>query len=126
MHRITWFVALVLAAAVPCVSAQPMETMETRPNNTSMEAMPLLIARQSLLVARSRVLELKYAEAVRPLLAAAQALAAFALQEPGPNGQSAEFTRQGIQDYAAVIEQDPGDGVRRVDDWMDRIHQWDR
>ena len=125
-----WLAAGCLAAAIPCVCAQPSpagrEQISTPPNSAAIDAMPLLMAHQNLLLARSKVLELKYNEAVPELLAAARALGAFAQHEPGPNGQSAEFTRQRMQAYAGVIETDPGDAVRRLDNWMDRIRQWNR
>lgn len=93
--------------------------------DTTLNAMPLLAARQNLLLARTLVLEGQYQEAIRPLLTAAQALAAFERQEPGPHGQDAEYTRQRIVEYTRVVAGDPSDALSRIDNWIDRISHWD-
>ena len=116
---VVWLISGCLGAAVPQLHAQALAQVDI-----TLDATPLLFARQNLLMARSRVLERRYSEAAVSLVIAARGLAAFARQEPGPNGQAAEFTRQGIEDYAAVIENDHSDAVSRIDDWMSRIGQW--
>jgi len=91
----------------------------------TMDAMPLLIAHQSLLLARSRVLEHRYGEAADALLAAAQSLQAFEQEEPGPRGLDAAYTLQRIRQYSQLISTDHSDAISRIDNWMDRIRHWD-
>jgi hypothetical protein len=91
----------------------------------TLAAMPLLEAHQYLMLARSQVLEQKYPEAMAALSTAAQALAFFERLEPGPNGQSAEYMRQQIEQYTEVMSSDHSDAISRIDDWMSRIRKWD-
>jgi hypothetical protein len=88
-----------------------------------------LIARQNLLLARSRVAAHRYSEAIPPLVATAEALAFFEEQEIGRNdgvGGAAADTRQQILDYAAGIETDNDDAVNNIDAWLDQIRQWNQ
>ena len=91
----------------------------------TLTAMPLLIAHQNLMLARSKVLEQKYLEAAAALSMVARSLAYFEMLGRGPNGQSAEFMRQRIEEYTAVMASDHSDAVSRIDDWMCRIRKWD-
>lgn len=118
MHRLmvicsvtSW---LAVAGQAPAEIPQPNR-------DVTLEAMPLLVARQSLLLAQSRILEANYQAVVEPLSAAARALAAFETQEPGPNGQTAEYMRQQIDDYTHVVAADHSDALSRIDDWLKRI-----
>jgi len=88
--------------------------------------MPLLKVRQNLQLARARVLDAKYKDAVVPLRAAAEGLHAFAEQAPGPNAERAESMRQEILDYAAHIGRDPSDAQVKIDYWMGPVDEWYR
>jgi len=88
---------------------------------------PLLVARQNLLLARSRVLEHKYSEAIPPLLTTAQALAFFERQQVGRYGGfggAAGDTRQEVLDYTRDIQTDHDNAVSDIDAWLDQIRQW--
>jgi len=126
---VTWFVAGCVAAA-PLLAAQelmvaPSARIPPARLNQSLQAMPLLEARQYLLWARSEVLEESYSGAIAALLTASQALATYETQDPGPHGKDAEFTRQRIVEYTRVMAGDPTDAVSRIDSWMARISHWD-
>jgi hypothetical protein len=118
MHRLIVIFSLTawLAAARQAPAEIPPQSQDV-----TLEAMPLLVARQSLLLAQSRILEANSVAAVEPLSTAARALAAFETQEPGPNGQTAEYMRQQIDDYSHVVAGDHSDALSRIDDWLKRI-----
>jgi hypothetical protein len=93
----------------------------------AMQNTPLLVARQNLLLARSRVAERQYSEAIPPLLTTAEALAFFEEKEIGRYdgfGGDAGDTRQQILDYAAGIETDNAYALSDIDGWLDQIRQW--
>ena len=119
-----------LAATAPQVSAQTLasgspDVISQEQMAETLEAMPLLEAHQYLMWARSEVLEHDYPGAVAALLTVAQSLAAFQMQEPGPHGKDAAFTRERIVEYTSVLPGDPTDAVSRIENWMDRISHWD-
>jgi hypothetical protein len=92
-----------------------------------MRKTPLLVARKNLLLARSRVVEHRYSEAIPPLITTAEALAFFEEQEIGRYvnfGGDAGETRQQILDYATGIETDNGFALNDIDAWLDQIRQW--
>lgn len=84
----------------------------------------LLMARQNLLLARSRVLEGKYKDAKAPLRAAAQALRDFERQFPGPQAQQAEYMRGQMLNLAHIIHHDHADAIRLIDEWLTPVDQW--
>jgi hypothetical protein len=117
----TIFPQVSVGASVPgpAIGIPPSRMEQT------LTAMPLLIAHQNLMLARSKVLEQKYPEAAAALSMVARSLAYFEMLGRGPNGQSAEFMRQRIEEYTAVMASDHSDAVSRIDDWMCRIRKWD-
>jgi YfdX protein len=90
----------------------------------SVDDMPLLMAKQNLDLARSRVLEGKYRDAVVPLHSAAQALGMYAKQFPGPNAEQAEDMRVDIDAYADTIAHHHEDALLRIDGWLDPVNHW--
>jgi len=83
--------------------------------------MPLLKARQNLMLARAHVVDGKYKDAAAPLRAAAEALATF---DRGPNAEQAEKMRQQILDFAANIGHDHTHALGRIDSWLDPVNRW--
>jgi hypothetical protein len=120
---VSWCTALV--AMVPSLSAltrPPAESIELAIRNT-----PLLVARQNLLRARSRVVEHCYSDAVPPLLTTVEALAYFEAQEIGRYhgvGAEAGDIRQQIVDYTRGIEFNNTNAVSNIHAWLDQIGQW--
>jgi hypothetical protein len=120
---VSWCTALI--ATVPSLSAltrPPAENIELAIRNT-----PLLVARQNLLRARTRVVEHCYAEAVPPLLTTAEALAFFEEQEIGRYdgvGGDAGDMRQQILDYTRGIELDNTNALSNINVWLQQIGQW--
>jgi hypothetical protein len=95
----------------------------------AMRNSPLLLARHELLVARSRVVEHRFSEAIPPLLTTAHALAFFEAQEIGGNDgidAIAGDARQQILDYAAAIQTDNTYAVSDIDGWLKEIRQWNK
>jgi len=86
--------------------------------------MPLLRARQNLMLARSRVLDQKYADAKLPLREAADALSSFAALFPGPRAETAKTIREDILAYAQEIAHHHDDAVDKIDAWLDPVNQW--
>ena len=124
---IAWSAAGWLALSVGMGSAQTSPPKSSVPLNITQDTLedtPLLAARQSLLVARSRILEQKYSAAIPALLTAAEALAYFEQEEPGSNGRDAGYLRQEIKNYANDVQTDHQDAVIRIDDWISRLKQW--
>jgi len=90
-------------------------------------AAPLRVARQQLLLARSRVLEHRYSEAIPPLSTTAAALAFFEAEETGRYnwlGGEAGYTRQHILEYAIGIETDNDNALSKIDSWLEQVKQW--
>jgi hypothetical protein len=88
---------------------------------------PLLVAQQSLLLARSRVVERHYSEVISPLLVAAEALDYVQAQEIGRHdgfGESAGWVRQEILDYTTRIETNNTNALPNIDAWLDQVSQW--
>ena len=125
---IAWSAAGWLAVSIGMGLAQtpPPGGTSVRQNITqdTLEFTPLLAARQSLLLARTRILQQKYSNAISPLLTAAEALAYFEEEEPGPNGRDAGYLRQEIKNYANDVQTDHHDAVIRIDAWISRLKQW--
>jgi len=88
--------------------------------------MPLLEARQNLRLARMRVLEDQFKDAVAPLRAAAQDLANYEKLSPGPRVADAEYMRQKIETYSHLIGHRPADAVAQIDAWLDPIEKWNQ
>jgi hypothetical protein len=86
--------------------------------------MPLLKARDNLQLARARVLEGKYRDAVVPLRSAAEALDQYARAFPGPNAEQAEYMRAQIDEYAGKIAHSHDDAITVIDSWLDPVNQW--
>jgi hypothetical protein len=125
MRRAIVLCCSVLAAAVPSLSMRtltPLANVRNQMRNT-----PLLVARQYLLLARSRVEERCYSDAVPSLLTTAEALTYFAERQIGRSpgfGASAGDIRQQILDYVRSIEVDNGNALSNVDRWLEQIRQW--
>ncbi|PWU02202.1 MAG: hypothetical protein C5B51_21340 [Terriglobia bacterium] len=88
--------------------------------------MPLLKARENLMLARARVLEDKPGAAEAPLRAAAQALAEFERLSPGPRTVKAEAIRQEIDVYVRHVREDHANAIAQIDLWLDPINEWSR
>lgn len=87
--------------------------------------MPLLTARQNLVLARSRILEGKYKDAKAPLYAAARALGDYERLSPyGAHNQDAEYMRQQIDSCADHIKRQHTEMLARVDGWLEPVNQW--
>ncbi len=87
---------------------------------------PLLMVRQNLRLARSRVLEGKYEDAQAPLRAAAQGLQDFERQFPGPQATQAAYMRGQILNFAHIIKHDRADALRLIDQWLTPVDRWVR
>jgi hypothetical protein len=125
MGRTMVVLCAALAAATPLMGVRlraPRTDIRTAMRNT-----PLVVARQNLALARSRVVERCYAAAIPPLLTTAQALAFFAAQQigrrPGLDGLAGD-TRQQILDYTRVIETHNDNAVGNIDAWLDQVRDW--
>ena len=105
----------------PVATAQPGQNISV----DTLQNTPLLAAQQSLMLARARVMEQRYSEAVAPLLTAAEGLDYFAQEVGNPLGQDAGYLRRQIRDYANVVQTDHQDAVIRIDDWLAQIRQWE-
>lgn len=83
---------------------------------------PLLLARQNLLLARSRIQEGRSRAAVLPLRQAANALGQFEQERHGPLSQQAADMRASIDVYARQVRRNPD--VSKINNWMDTISKW--
>jgi len=86
--------------------------------------MPLLRARQNLMLARSRVMEQKYSDAKLPLREAADALSEFEALFPGPRAETAKTMRADIIAYARDIGHHHDDALDKINAWLDPVNQW--
>ena len=125
MRRMVFVGCLALVVAIPFHSAQ----IHRWPTNSlnDIRSRPLPVAQQSLLLARSRVVEHCWSEAVPPLLTTAQALAFAQAQEIGRSdgfGASAGLVRQEILDYTTRIETSNTNAVFNIDAWLYHVSQW--
>ena len=125
MRRLMFVWCSVLAAVIPSAS------VELRPRETNLvdaiRNTPLPLAKQSLLLARSRVVERRYSEAISPLLITAEALAYAEAKEIGRRdsfGGAAGYVRQEILDYTTRIETNHGNALPDIDAWLDQVSQW--
>jgi hypothetical protein len=118
-----WWAALVAVIPSASVQIRPWETnLVTTIRNT-----PLSVAQEGLLVARSRVVERCYSEAISPLLITAEALAFVEAQEIGHSdgfGGSAGWVRQEILDYTTSIETNNTNALPNIDAWLDQVSHW--
>ena len=110
MLRITIIVAICAAAAASQAPAP----------------MPLLQTRTNLELARARVLEGNFRDAAAPLRAAAEILADFESQYPGPEAIRADYLREQMLNHAARLEWDADDTVDWINYWLDIIAGWER
>ncbi len=86
--------------------------------------MPLRMARQNLELAKARVLEGKYHDAVLPLRSAAQALGDFEKRSSGQQAADIESARQAMLGYASNITHERDGAAGRIDSWMGQVRQW--
>ena len=86
------------------------------------EPASLLQAHQNLLLARARLVEEKYHDAVAPLREAEHALSDFEERDRGPLAQQAEDMRQDIEVMAAHIHRDGS--IDKIDDWLHTLERW--
>ncbi len=86
--------------------------------------MPLHMARQNLDLAKARVLEGKYRDAVVPLKSAAQALGDYERRVSGQQAADVEAARQAMLGFAAHIGSERDGAVGRIDAWTDMLRQW--
>jgi hypothetical protein len=116
LERDDWTAADSALAAIP-------GTMVQSSGNTYM---PLMKAKENLQLARARVLDGKPKDAAAPLRAAAEALADWERQAPGPHTQEAESMRQSMLAYANNIHKDHADAVERITSWLTPVEQWNQ
>jgi hypothetical protein len=83
---------------------------------------PLLLARQDLLLARVRLVEGNPGAAVPPLRKAERSLADFERLDHGTRGQQAEDMRQDMEAMARHIKTDGS--LDKIDDWLHTVQQW--
>jgi len=125
MRRMILVWSAALAAAIPSSSVQ-IRSWQGKSLNAIRNS-PLPVAQQSLLLARSRVVDHCYSEAIPPLLTTAQALAFVQEQEIGRSGGfggSAGWVRQEILDYTARIESNNTNALFNIDAWLHQVSQW--
>ena len=85
---------------------------------------PLLRAKLAFEMARARVLENRFADAGTTLRDAAQALADYQRDFPGPHAETAQFIRGEIEQYGARIERNHEDALDRIDLWRLPVERW--
>jgi hypothetical protein len=88
------------------------------------ENVPLLRAQQNLELARSRVLEGKYKDAVLPLRSAAQALEEYRQMPQAPHSADAQYMIGRINAYSDQINKDRGDALTNIDMWLNPVRNW--
>jgi YfdX protein len=86
--------------------------------------MPLNMARQNLELAKTRVMEGKYHDAVLPLRSAAQALGDYERRISGQQAANIETTRQAMLSMAAHITHEHDGAVGQIDAWTEMTRQW--
>jgi hypothetical protein len=86
--------------------------------------MPLDMAWRNLELARARVLDGKYKDAVVPLRSAAQALGDFEKSCTGDQASTVESARQAMVAAADSISHDHDGAVSRIDVWLGSVRQW--
>jgi hypothetical protein len=112
LQRLDWQAADTALAAVE-------NLVHTSANDQNV---PLLQARQNLLLARARIVDGKASDAVLPLRQAGNALAQFEHQSQGPMAQQAEDMRQNIDAMARHIKADAS--LEKIDDWLHTVQKW--
>lgn len=85
--------------------------------------MPLNMARQNLEIAKARVMDGKYHDAVLPLRSAAQALGDYERHCSGQQAANIEMTRQEMLSMAAHITHEHESAVGRIDAWTEMTRQ---
>ena len=85
---------------------------------------PLLRAKLSLEMARSRALEDRYAEVSSALRDASKALRDYENLSPGPHAETAAYIRQEIDSFARRASRDREDTVDRIQMWLGVVNQW--
>jgi hypothetical protein len=86
--------------------------------------MPLNMARQNLELAKTRVMEGKYHDAVLPLRSAAQALGDYERRFTGQQAANIELTRQAMLTMEAHITHEHDGAVGQIDAWTEMTRQW--
>lgn len=87
-------------------------------------SMPLNMARQNLEIAKARVMEGKYHDAVLPLRSAAQALGDYERHVSGQEAANIEMTRQAMLGMAAHITHEHDGAMGQIDAWTEMTRQW--
>ena len=86
---------------------------------------PLVQARENLALARTRVLDGKYKDAILPLKSAARALDRWAHEGPRPKvADLAARLSVEIDGYAERVSHDHADAVDRITSWWDQVTDW--
>lgn len=86
--------------------------------------MPLNMARQNLEIAKARVMDGKYHDAVLPLRSAAQALGDYERHFSGQQAANIELARQAMLSMAAHITHEHDGAVGQIDTWTEMTRQW--
>lgn len=86
--------------------------------------MPLNMARQNLDIAKARVIEGKYHDAVLPLRSAAQALGDYERHVSGQQAANVETMRQAMLSMADHIGHEHDGAVGQIDAWTEMTRQW--
>jgi hypothetical protein len=86
--------------------------------------MPLNMARQNLEIAKARVMEGKYHDAVLPLRSAAQALGDYERRLSGQQAANIEMTRQAMLSMASHITREHDGALGQIDTWTEMTRQW--
>jgi hypothetical protein len=86
--------------------------------------MPLHMARQNLEMAKARMTEGKYHDAVLPLRSAAQALGNYETRFTGHQAANIDTMRQEMLNMAAHVSHEHDTAVARIDAWLEMTRQW--
>ncbi len=100
--------------------ADVQEGVEIRSSEADM---PVVRARENLILARSAARNDKYGEAETALQAASKALARYE-QENGPHATEAKALQQQISDYASKIQKDHSQAVSKINGWWNETADW--
>jgi hypothetical protein len=85
--------------------------------------LPLLRARENMVLARNAADRDQYHQAHAALLAACEALGQYS-NEQNPHAAEARALREEIDTYNQTIEQNHADATMKIEDWWDRLADW--